>query len=152
MPGDSNERPKGDEGTPQVRNWSSLDAHTIINMATSEAARILGREDIGTIEVGKCADIAGFDLGGAELAGSLADPLAGFVLAGVNPRAKLTMVNGSVVVHDHKLLCADEQQVAEATNRSPSDCSNSRLNVSSWRCAMVNRRHSRMFACPICTR
>ena len=86
-------------------------------MATSEAALILEREDIGTIEVGKCADIAGFELGGAELAGLLADPLAGFVLAGVNPRAKLTMVNGSVVVHDHKLLCADEQQVAEATNR-----------------------------------
>ena len=49
------------------------------------------------------------------------------------------MVNGSVVVHDHKLLCADEQQVAEATNR----CAAKRLleralgNVSRWRCAMV---------------
>lgn len=96
---------------------SWLNADEIISMSTSEAACILGRNDIGTIEPGKCADIVAFDLGGVPLAGSLADPLAGFVLAGVDPRAKLTMVNGSIVVRDHKLACVDEQQLADTTNR-----------------------------------
>lgn len=96
---------------------SWLDANTIISMATSEAAQILGRKDIGTLEVGKCADIAAFDLGGVDLGGALEDPLAGFALAGVNPRAKLTMVNGKIAVRDHLLICGDEQKIAQATNR-----------------------------------
>jgi 8-oxoguanine deaminase len=97
---------------------SWLNADEIIIMSTSEAAHILVRKDIGTIEVGKCADIAAFDLGGVDLAGSLAEPLTGFVFAGVRPRARLTLVNGAIVVRDGKLTSADEQKLAEATNCS----------------------------------
>ncbi len=94
-----------------------LDAKTILAMATSDAATILGRNDIGTLEVGKCADIVAFDLGGVALAGSLTDPVSGFMLAGVDPRAKLTMVNGSVLVRDHNLVVADSRALANSTNR-----------------------------------
>src|SRR4029077_1791072 len=92
------------------------DAPTALNtrgawrLATAGGAACLGRDDCGSLDVGKCADVAFFrvdDLGHA----GIADPLAGLALA-PPARAEAVVVNGRIVVRDGRLLTADENEVA----------------------------------------
>jgi cytosine/adenosine deaminase-related metal-dependent hydrolase len=98
-----------------VREDAWLDPADALLMATRDAASLLGRDDIGRLAPGLCADIAVFKLTGIEYGGALNDPLGGFLLAGVSPRAWATIVNGRVVVRDGNLQTADEDAVARAT-------------------------------------
>ena len=79
-------------------------------LANQGGARVLGRDDVGTIEVGMRADLALYradDLG----RGGIADPLAAIALA-PPPRAEAVVVNGRVVVREGRLLTADEEELA----------------------------------------
>ena len=79
-------------------------------LANQGGAAVLGRGDVGTIEVGKRADLALYradDLG----RGGIADPLAAIALA-PPARAEAVVVDGRVVVRDGHLLTADEDQLA----------------------------------------
>lgn len=96
------------------RDW--LDPADALAMATREPAAILRRPELGAIAPGACADLAAFDLRGVDVAGSLNDPLAGFLLAGSGTRAKLTMVNGVVRVRGGQLVDADERAIAAECN------------------------------------
>ena len=86
-------------------------------MATRVGAQVLGRDDIGRLEVGRCADVAAFDLRRAAYSGALTDPLGGLLMCGSDSSAALTVVNGRVLVRGGKLLSADEAQIATETNR-----------------------------------
>ncbi len=58
---------------------------------------MLGRNDIGSLEVGKCADFAAIDLNNLSYAGALHDPLAAIVFC--YPRnVDYTFVHGEPVV------------------------------------------------------
>jgi cytosine/adenosine deaminase-related metal-dependent hydrolase len=96
------------------RGW--LDPLDALKMATRDAALLLGRPELGLIKPGMRADLAAFDLGGLDCAGGLDDPLGGFLLAGTNTRARLTMVEGRMLVRDGQLLTGDERQIASETN------------------------------------
>jgi len=87
-----------------------LDARGAWGLATKGGAECLGREDCGTLEVGKCADIALFRVDDLAHAG-VADRLAGLALAPPS-RAAIVIVNGRVVVFDGRLLTADEDEIA----------------------------------------
>jgi cytosine/adenosine deaminase-related metal-dependent hydrolase len=100
-------------GGPDAQDW--LDPQDVLAMATRDAAAILRRPELGAIAAGMCADLAAFDLSGLDCAGSLQDPLAGFLLAGSQPRAMLTMVNGRIRVREGRLV-VDERRIAEETN------------------------------------
>ena len=63
---------KADEGTPQVRTGPP-DAHTIITWLIGGRPHPRAK-DIGTIEVGKCAYIAGFDEEAQNLPACLRTP------------------------------------------------------------------------------
>lgn len=79
-------------------------------LGTQGGARVLGREEVGTIEVGKRADVALYradDLG----RGGISDPLAAIALA-PPARAEAVVVDGRVVVRDGRLLTADEEGLA----------------------------------------
>ena len=102
-----------DSATPE-RDW--LLPEQALAMATREAAAIVGRPEIGTLEPGACADLAAFDLRGIDVAGALNEPLAGFLLAGSSTRAKLTMVDGVVRVKEGQLVSADEREIAAECN------------------------------------
>ena len=104
----------GDTADPQ-RDW--LTPEDALKMATSGAAAILRRPEIGAIAPGLRADLAAFDMRGVDVAGALNDPLAGFLLAGSATRAMLTMVDGKVRVRDGRLVDADEQAIAAECNR-----------------------------------
>jgi cytosine/adenosine deaminase-related metal-dependent hydrolase len=88
----------------------ALDALGAWRLATRGGADCLGRDDCGTLEVGKCADIALFRADDLAHAG-MADRLAGLALA-PPPRASVVIVNGRVVVFDGRLLTADEDEIA----------------------------------------
>lgn len=91
--------------SPQV-----LDARTALRLATSGGAECLGRDDCGTLEAGKCADVACFRVDDLAHAG-VKDLVAAIALA-PPARAGTVIVNGRVVVRDGKLLTADESQIA----------------------------------------
>ncbi|NVO12481.1 MAG: amidohydrolase family protein [Rhodoplanes sp.] len=71
-----------------------------IEMATIEGARAAGLEaEIGSLEPGKRADIAVFDMRRPHV-GPLLRPLSAFVCAGKGSDAKVVLVDGEVVYRD----------------------------------------------------
>jgi cytosine/adenosine deaminase-related metal-dependent hydrolase len=88
----------------------ALDARAAWRLATQGGADCLGRDDCGTLEAGKCADIACFRIDDLAHAG-IKDPVAALVLA-PPPRAQTVVLNGRVVVRDGRLLTGDEEQIA----------------------------------------
>jgi len=87
-------------------------------LATRGGAEVLGRDDIGSIEAGKAADIALFDVSGIAYAGAQSDPLAAVLFCGVDQRAWMTIVNGRIVVKEKHLVTGDERWIAEAANNA----------------------------------
>ena len=73
-----------------------------LEMATIDAARALGLDaEIGSLEAGKCADIAIFDLAKPHV-GVLHRPLSSFVCAGKGSDVRTVLVDGAVVYRDGK--------------------------------------------------
>lgn len=97
---------------------SSMPARDALKLATRGGARVLGRSDIGSIETGKAADFAVFDLSKIEYAGSGSDPVASVLFCGTSQRTKYTIVNGEVVVRDGKLAKADEANLVEKSKKA----------------------------------
>jgi cytosine/adenosine deaminase-related metal-dependent hydrolase len=94
-------------GGPQA-----MTAREAIRLGTRGGAEALGRADIGSIEPGKCADLAAWATDGLELAGA-ADPVAGLVFAGAH-RVDRLYVGGELVVQGGALVRADESEIAAA--------------------------------------
>ncbi len=89
----------------------ALGVRTALEMATLDGARILGRADeIGSIEMGKLADLALWRLDTLAHAG-IDDPVAALVL-GSQPPLELLLVNGRPVVERDTLLTVDESALA----------------------------------------
>jgi len=95
----------------------AMPARDAFKLATRGSAAVLGRTDLGSIEPGKAADIAIFDVSGLDFAGSKSDPLASLLFCGVSHRTKYTIVNGRVVVKDWRLVNVDEFRLAERANK-----------------------------------
>ncbi|WP_409466189.1 8-oxoguanine deaminase [Amycolatopsis sp. GA6-003] len=80
-------------------------------LGTLGGARCLGRErELGSVEPGKLADLAVWDLNGLNYAG-IDDPVAALVLAAPPPLRKL-FVGGKTVVDQGRLTTADETVIA----------------------------------------
>jgi len=72
-----------------------------LRMATVEGARCLGRDDIGSLEPGKRADIAMFDLRGAGFSGA-GDAVSALLLC-APAQVETLVIEGRVVVEDGTL-------------------------------------------------
>jgi cytosine/adenosine deaminase-related metal-dependent hydrolase len=82
----------------------AVSARDALYLATMGGARVLGREEeIGSIEVGKAADLIAFDLSGIEFAGAHADPLAAVVHCAAD-RVDFAVVNGEFRVRKGRLV------------------------------------------------
>jgi cytosine/adenosine deaminase-related metal-dependent hydrolase len=81
-----------------------------LGLATRGGAAVLRRDDLGSLEPGKRADVAVWRTDGLELAGA-ADPVAGLVLAAPH-RVDRLYVGGEEVVRDGRLVKADEETIA----------------------------------------
>jgi cytosine/adenosine deaminase-related metal-dependent hydrolase len=86
-----------------------------LRLGTRGGAAVLGRDDIGSLEAGKRADIAVWRTDGLELAGA-ADPVAGLVFSGPH-RVDRLYVGGAPVVRDGHLVRADEEEIAREGRR-----------------------------------
>jgi 8-oxoguanine deaminase len=106
----------GGEGNVPHNSW--LDPLQVLHMATRDGAVVIGRPDLGRIEVGAPADIAAFDLRGVGYAGARTDLLSGFILAGSENRASMTIVGGKIKVRNGMLTEADEYKIRERLDRA----------------------------------
>ncbi|MGB2079153.1 MAG: 8-oxoguanine deaminase [Vibrio sp.] len=90
-------------GSAKVSHFDAL------RWATQGSARAMGRRDIGTLRVGKQADIAMFKLDDIRFSGSH-DPLAALLLCGAQ-QADRVMVAGKWRVHDGQVIGLDLQSL-----------------------------------------
>lgn len=94
-----------------------LSAREALRLATRGGAAILGREDIGSLEVGKVGDVVAFRVDGLEHAGAHSDPVAA-LLTCAPVRAWLSVIHGRIVVQEGQLCGVDLQQLLERHGRS----------------------------------
>ncbi len=94
-----------------------LSARQALEMATRGGAAVLGREDLGSLEPGKCADFIAIRLERLEYAGALEDPVAAAVFcAPVN--VDYAFVHGRAIVSDGRLLALELEPLIRAHNRA----------------------------------
>ncbi|GAA4580616.1 8-oxoguanine deaminase [Planotetraspora phitsanulokensis] len=94
----------------------ALTARQALELATLGGARCLGRDkEIGSLEVGKLADIALWRLGGYHAA--IDDPVVAFAYGRTPPLARL-LVGGRTVVEDGELRTVSDAEAAEAGVRA----------------------------------
>jgi len=99
-----------------VRPGDWMSAREALELATLGGARVLGRDDVGSLEAGKCADFFSLDLGAIDYAGALHDPVAATVFCAPT-RARLTVVHGRAVVEDGRVATVDMGPVIARHNR-----------------------------------
>lgn len=97
-----------------------LSAYEILKMATKGGARVLGRCDIGTLEVGKAADIILFDLSDIAFTGCH-NPLTSIVCCGNSSIVDTTMVNGKIVVQKGKILTIDTEKIRVSAHQNAAE-------------------------------
>ena len=93
----------------------ALTARDALRLGTRGSAAVLGRDDLGSLEPGRSADLAvwrtdGLELGGAE------DLVAGLVLSGPH-RVDRLVVSGEDVVREGRLVRADEEAISQEHRR-----------------------------------
>jgi cytosine/adenosine deaminase-related metal-dependent hydrolase len=88
----------------------AMSARDALWLGTRGGAAVLGRDDIGSLEHGKRADIAVWRTDVLELAGA-GDPVAGLVLSAPH-RVDRLYVGGEAVVRGGRLVRADEAEIA----------------------------------------
>ncbi|ORB50640.1 8-oxoguanine deaminase [Mycobacteroides saopaulense] len=92
---------------------TALSTRTALELATLGGARLLGRaEEIGSIEVGKCADLVLWDLSTLAHSG-IDDPVAALILGEVPP-IRCSWVGGKSIVRNGEMLTVDTDRVAAA--------------------------------------
>jgi cytosine/adenosine deaminase-related metal-dependent hydrolase len=91
---------------------AAMTARDALRLGTRGGASVLRRDDIGSLEPGKQADLAVWAIDGLELGGAV-DPVAGLVLSGPH-RVDRLVVGGVDVVRGGALVRADETEIARA--------------------------------------
>ncbi len=100
----------------RVQNGAdAMSAREALEIATLGGAQVLGRQDIGSVEVGKRADLAVWDVSGLEAAGAW-DPVAALVLAGPM-KVRDLLVEGRQVVRDGRVATVEMGGVIAHQNR-----------------------------------
>jgi cytosine/adenosine deaminase-related metal-dependent hydrolase len=98
-----------------ARGADAMATREALEIATLGGAQVLGRPDCGSLQSGKRADIAIWDVSGIDAAGSW-DPVAALVLCGPN-RVRDLFVEGRQVVKDGQLTTIDLPRAIAHQNR-----------------------------------
>ena len=94
-----------------------MTARQALEIATRGGAAIIGRDDIGSLEVGKCADFFAVKLNQLEYAGGLHDPAAALVFC-APVKADYTVVGGKFIVKEGEFLPLDLNELIKKHNRA----------------------------------
>ena len=92
----------------------AMAAREALEVATRGGAQVLGRTDCGSLEIGKRADVAIWDVSGIEAAGTW-DPVA-LMLAGPS-RVRGLFVEGRQIVKESQMVSIDLPRVIERQNQ-----------------------------------
>ncbi len=92
-------------------------AYEMLKIATVHGAKTLGRDDIGSLEVGKAADLFAIDATKLPMAGTLHDPKNLLARVGCTGEVALTMVGGNIVFKDGILGDIDETALASEAEK-----------------------------------
>ena len=87
-------------------------AYDMLKVATINGAKMLGRPELGSLEIEKGADLFMIDTNKLELTGARHDPKNMLARVGVTGPVWMTMVNGKVVYKDGHLTGVDEEKLA----------------------------------------
>ncbi|UCC85872.1 MAG: 8-oxoguanine deaminase [Anaerolineales bacterium] len=93
-----------------------LSAREALELATRGGAQVLRRDDIGSLEPGKAADLVAFRVDDLAHAGGLSDRVAALVTC-TPSRAWLSVINGQVVVEDGQLRTVELDPLIERHNQ-----------------------------------
>ena len=102
------------------RSAEWMTARQALELATLGGARVLGRDDIGSLEPGKCADFFTLDLHTVDFAGALHDPVAAVIFCTPH-RARHTVIHGRVIVRDGQCATVELPRIVEEHNRHSLD-------------------------------
>ena len=83
-----------------------MSARQALEIATRGGAAVLGRDDIGSLEVGKCGDLIAINLNRLDYAGALHDPVAATLFC-TPQNVDLNIVGGKVIVKDGQMVNLD---------------------------------------------
>ncbi len=103
---------RSDQAAPPI-----MTARQAIEIATRGSAAVLGRPDLGSLAVGKCADFFALDLNRLGFAGGLHDPVAAAVFC-APVQADYTVVAGKFVIKEGCLVTVDLPGLIERHNRA----------------------------------
>ena len=94
-----------------------MTARTALEIATRGSASVLGRDDIGQLAVGKCADFFAVNINQLDFTGAVHDPVAALVFC--NPvQVDFTVVAGKLIVKNGRLVTIDLPHLIEEHNRA----------------------------------
>lgn len=100
------------------KNFNEPTVAQMLRLMTIDGARALNLEDkIGSLEIGKQADVIAIDLSATHHA-PLPDPAAAILFSAASSDVRLTMVAGCVLFADGEIKSLDEGRVASAVNQS----------------------------------
>jgi cytosine/adenosine deaminase-related metal-dependent hydrolase len=105
------------DAAPSISGGRLLTGREALRMATRGSAAVLGRDDVGSLEVGKAADFIAISLDRIEYAGSLHDPVAA-VLFVAPVHVDHSFVHGKAVVRSGELVGVDLPLLIERHNRA----------------------------------
>jgi len=96
---------------------SLMTAREALHLGTRGGAAVLGRKDIGSLEVGKCADFFAINLNRLDYAGAGHDPVSAVVFCQPT-RVDYTVVGGKFIVKEGQLVTVDELKLIEKHNKA----------------------------------
>ena len=88
-----------------------LTAREALLLGTRNGAELLGFPETGSVEEGKAADLAIFDISHIQYAGAHSDPVAAIVFSGYCHQTAHTIVNGKILIEDGKHTSIDEEEL-----------------------------------------
>ncbi len=97
-------------------NRKLMTAREALHLGTRGGAAVLGRTDIGSLEVGKCADFFAVNLNKLGYAG-MHDPVSAIVF-GQTFNVDYTVVGGKFVVKEGQLVTVDQIKLIEKHNKA----------------------------------
>jgi cytosine/adenosine deaminase-related metal-dependent hydrolase len=95
---------------------SQMTAREALELATLGGAAVLGRDDVGSLEPGKCADFFAINLNRLEYAGALHDPVAAALFCAPQ-KVDYTMIHGRLVVKAGHVTTVETGRLVERHNQ-----------------------------------
>jgi cytosine/adenosine deaminase-related metal-dependent hydrolase len=94
-----------------------MSARQALEIATRGGAAVLGRDDIGSLAEGKCADLFAINLNRLDYAGALHDPVAAALFCAPQ-NVDLNIVGGKTIVKEGKMVTVNVPDLVRKHNQA----------------------------------